>query len=539
MNGPRTAAAVVAGTLVAAEVETVFALPGEENLAMVEALVDQGIELVVCRHEQHAAFMAVGHARVTGRLGVCLATLGPGALNLFTGLAQAQLLGVPVLAITGQKPAVDNDEGPFQIVDVVGAAQPLVEHAGTLIDADTAGPVLAAAIDLAMWRRAAVLVEIPDDIAERPGGRSPERIVRPRDPVASEESLSELTELIRGSDRPLLLAGSATNVPQVAEALVALADRSGLGVVTTQMGKGAMAPDHGSNVGSLGMHRPDYVNAAIDDADLIVAVGYQPVEHPPRAWHRATDQPIAHVGVDPPAVAAGYVPDVTVVGDIAATLSALHDVRSSAWFAPYREAIADCLEAEAEDFAPTSAARVPELVRGAVADDTVVALDNGLYKLWFARRYAVMRPGGLLMDNALATMGAGLATGMAAAHAGRRVVTVTGDGGFLMNVAELETASRLGLDLTVIVLRDGGYGFIAWHQDEQGRQNDGVRLGNPDFAALARAFGASGTTIDGPDGLAEALEAARGLTVIDCPIDYSCNSLLERADLPDLVRRRL
>lgn len=544
----QTAADQVVAQLRRAGVDVIFGLPGEENLALVTAIRDAELPVVVCRHEQHAAFMAVAHARLTGNVGVCLSTLGPGALNLYTGLAQAQLLSVPVLAITGQKAARNNEEGSFQVVDVVGSAAPIVEHAESVVDPAVAAAATADCIARAEQRPGAVLLELPEDVAAADAGLGTIAVSERPLPQAADTTIDALVAEVERAERPLVLAGSACTATDVSEALRRLSSHTGLSVVATQMGKGSVDELNPRSVRSLGMHRPDYVHAAIDRADLILAIGYQPVEHPPLAWHRDDDQPVVHIHRRPASVEPGYRPTLEVVGDIVATLDQFGDrcpQVATDWSDQLHDAINRCLARELDGLdTPDGRLSVAAIV-GTVHDacsDAVVALDNGLYKLWFARHYASRGPQSLLLDNALATMGAGLATGMEAARLGHRAVVVTGDGGLMMNVAELETAQRLGLDLTVLVLRDDAYGFIAWHQDEQDRDRHAVDIGNPNLATLAGAFGAEAVEVATLDELAAALDAsskAPGLRVIDCPVDYACNALLEREGLDRQVLERI
>lgn len=549
MNGAET----LVQRLEAHGVTTVFALPGEENLAVVEAIGDSGISLVVVRHEQHAAFMASTHGRLTGRPGVCLATLGPGALNLLTGLAHAELGGWPLIAITGQKPIADNDEGSFQVVDITAAAAPVTRWATTIDDAREVGPSLDEAFNRALaGRPGAVLVELPEDIADHDAGPAPTNPLRlPRPAVPSPDTLDDVACLIDEAERPVLLAGGGANTALTAEAVREFAERTGIGVVATQTGKGALAESHPLSMRSLGIHRPDYAHLAIEPADLVIAVGYQPVEHPPLAWNPDEDKSIVHLANWPASIERGYRPSRQAVGDPATALRSLADrlrtrdrdrtiaigdtiKRLLAEEGTRRDAArgpANSAAANPKPFPPTPL-DVVRTVRSVLDPTDVVALDNGVYKIWFARHYPCEAAGTLLLDNALASMGAGLATAMEAARLdpGRRTLAVCGDGGFLMNVQDLETACRIGLDLTVLVLRDDAYGFIGWHQDEQNRPREAVDVGNPDYDALARAFGATGHQVTPDDDLAAVLQRALdepGVSLVDCPIDYAQNEILE------------
>ncbi len=518
-------------------VDTVFGLPGEENLAFVEALADSPIELVVTRHEQHAAFMAAAHGRLTHRPGVCLATLGPGALNLFTGLAHAELGGMPVVAITGQKPIRDNDEGSFQVVDIPAAARPLTRWSVSVTDPRTIVATVDEAFSRAMSDRpGAVLIELPEDVA----GQTLESAYWPRTGgIPSSEpapaALSAAADLINRATRPVILASAGATSADVSTAITTFAESTGIGVLATQLGKGVIPESHPLSNRSLGIHRPDYSHLAIEPADLVLAVGYQPVEHPPLAWNTEADKTIIHLAPWRAAKERGYQPSLELLGDVAGILGNLgHRVspRDPATASGIGAVISQLLSSEEsrEDFPPSPLAIV-RAVQSAVSERDVVALDNGAYKIWFARHFRAEFPNSLLLDNALATMGAGLATGMAAARLAHdeRVLVVAGDGGFLMNVQDLETACRLDLNLTVLVVRDDAYGFIGWHQEEQGRDRDGVALDNPGLARLAEAFGASARTVTKMDSLADVLEHAmdtKGVSLIDCPIDYTMNGVL-------------
>ncbi len=545
-HGQTTAAAALVSELETNGVTTVFALPGEENLPVVSALRTAAIDVIVCRHEQHAGFMAVAHARLTGQIAVCLATLGPGALNTFTPLAQAQLMRVPLLVLTGQKAVRNNREGSFQLVDVVGAARPVAKLSTSVIDPGSIRAAVRRALSCATtppW--GPVLLEVPEDVAD--GGAGDGRIVdHPPGPVPAvwrgEPDLTEVNERIAAAVRPLILAGSECAQPPVAAALANLANRENLPVLTTQMGKGAIDERSSMSLGSLGIHRPDHVHAALHAADLVVAVGYTPAEHPAPVWNRY-GRPVVHLAHAPAAIEVGYDPVIQAVGNLPTLLTGLVDLGVERWHDDVRDRIGSQLGAERSVAAerrgsvadPIGVVEAVEKVAEEV-DRLVVSLDNGAYKIWFARHYLAGGPRSLLLDNALATMGAGLATGMEAARLGHPSLVVTGDGGFLMNVGDLETAVRLGLDLTIVVLRDDRYGFIAWHQDEQDRARADVDVGNPDLVALAEAFGGRGRRVTNGTGLSTAITASvdsGGLWVIDCPITYETNDLLDPSRLPD------
>ncbi len=532
-----TAADAVVATLVANGVTEVFALPGEENLPIVSALRRAEVPLIVCRHEQHAGFMAVANARLTDKPAVCLATLGPGALNLFTPLAQAQLMGVPLLALTGQKRLRDNDEGSFQMIDVVESARPMVALSTAVADPELAAVTVGDAWSAAITPPAgAVLVEFPEDVAAAlVNGSSP--VVVDRFPtVASNTAIRAAANRIAEARRPLLLVGRGGAEGEVPRGLAHLAESTGLSVLATQMGKGAIPETHPRSLRSLGIHRPDHAHLALNETDLVIAAGYRPSEHPPLAWQQGRNLPVIHLAAEPARREAGYQPELEIVGDLANTLGQLAEALTAAnikadtnWSDSSRSEIERLL---ADENGPDDVVDPLDVVRVLAERQRpgdVVALDNGVYKIWFARHYPSLESTSLVLDNATASMGAGLATATEAARLGHRATAVVGDGGLLMNVGDLETAFRLKVDLAVLVLRDDAYGFIGWHQDEQDRVLHGVDLGNPDLVMLAKAFGGQGRQVKSVDDLRSALDWAQstaGLTLIDCPIDYRINDLL-------------
>jgi len=537
-----TAAKDVAATLVAHHVDTVYCLPGEETIVLLQAMKDHGIELVVCRHEQHAAFMAAAHGRFTGSPGVVVTTLGPGMTNAITGLAQADLCGFPLLALCGQKPTRNNDEGSFQVLDLPAAAQPVTKWAHSVSDPSTAAADTARAISIATSPRPGpVLVEIPEDVASQPTDRAPAATALPqRLPIASPEQIERVQSLIAAAEAPVVLAGASTQLGQIPDALRAFAEATGIGVAATQMGKGAVPEDHPQSLRSMSLNSGDVATEPLLASDLILAVGFQPVEHPPASFNPAETTPIVHIAAAPPEIERHFQPFEVLPGDVSTNLRALLAGeqplarKRSEITAKQRLAIESTLQSEARPATyPPSAHTISVGLRKLLNTQDIVALDNGAYKVWFARHYPALSANTLVLDNALATMGAGLATAMVAArlHPDRSVVAVCGDGGFMMNLQDLETAKRLGLNnLTVLILNDDTFGFIAWHQDEQGKPRTAVEVGNPDFVALAEAFGITGRRVGPSDDLETVLSTAirsEGLNLIECPLDQGRNDELK------------
>ncbi len=522
-------------------VRQVFGVPGEENLDLVESLRQSSIELVVTRHEQHAAFMAATCGRLTGRAGVCLATLGPGALNLITGLAHAQLGGMPLLAITGQKGLRHNRQGAFQLVDVVATFRPLTKWNASIADPETIPRCVRHAIKTAEGERpGAVHLELPEDVA---GEEVPEVDVQPaaelRRPVPDAKALELAARLVEEAERPILICSGGANRKRIGRQLRAFVERTGIYVIATQMGKGVLPEDHPQSLFSLGIHKRDFVHEALDRADLVITLGYNIVEYPPVLWSQG--KRILHVDFNPAEPDQYYAPTLEVVGDISHALTGLGERIRSRFDDPALAAEREELDrrlhaATCPDCHPPGPRRVVYDVREVMGREDIVCLDNGIYKVWFARLYRTYAENTLLLDNALATMGAGLASAMAAKriHPERRVLAVCGDGGFMMNSQDLETAVRLDQDLVVLILRDDGYGFIRWKQQEMGFPEYGMDFGNPDFVAYAEAYGARGLRVEPGRRVREVLEEAfalGGVVVVDCPVDYSENRELSSPTL--------
>jgi len=537
-----TAAQDVAETLLAHHIDTVYCLPGEETIALLQAMKDLGMDLVVCRHEQHAAFMAAAHGRFTGRPSVLVTTLGPGMTNAITGLAQAKLCGFPVIAVCGQKPARNNNEGSFQVLDLPAAARPVTKWAHSVSDPNTAAADTARAISIATSPRPGpVLIEIPEDIAGQPTHRTraPTRLDQ-RPPIAAPEQIERVHSLIANASAPVVLAGAATQLGDIPEALVAFAEATGIGVTATQMGKGAVPEDHSLSLRSLSLNSGDVATEPLLNADLILAVGFQPVEHPPASINPAETTAIVHIGASPPEIERHYQPLETLLGDVGTNLRALIATEQpradqrSAMAGKQRRAVELTLRSEERPASyPPTAQTICASLRRLLGAKDILALDNGAYKVWFARHYPALSANTLVLDNALATMGAGLGTAMVAArlHPERNVVAVCGDGGFMMNLQDLETAKRLGLhNLTVVILNDDTFGFIAWHQDEQDQPRTAVKVDNPDFVALAEAFGVAGRRVQPNNDLDTVLSTAIGsreLNLVECPLDQGRNDELK------------
>ena len=521
--------------LEAEKVEYIFAVPGEENLDLLESLRTSSIELVLTRHEQGAGFMAATYGRLTGKAGVCLATLGPGATNLTTPAAYAALGAFPLIIITGQKPIKTSKQAQFQIVDVVSLFTPLCKASTQIVNGNRIPSLVREGFRLAQEERpGAVLLELPEDIAEE---ETIEPVIPPhhrRYAVAGDAALDEAAERIIAAERPLLLIGAGANRRRASKALRKFVSDTGFPFFDTQMGKGVVDEDSELYLGTAALSSGDYVHCAIEKADLIVNIGHDVVEKPP-FFMEPGGQTVIHINYKAAEVDQVYFPQLEVIGDIAGSVERLGNrldgklqCDRSYYTVLHHEIASHISETSDDERFPMVPQRVVADVRSVMARDDIVALDNGIYKIWFARNYIANEPGTILLDNALATMGAGLPSAMMAAmlSPGRRVLAVCGDGGFMMNSQELETAVRLGLNLVVLVLNDAAYGMIRWKQDQLGFPDYGLTFSNPDFVTYAQSYGATGHRVERSADLVAVLNAAfeaGGVHLVDLPVDYSEN----------------
>jgi acetolactate synthase I/II/III large subunit len=516
-------------------VERIFGVPGEENLDFVESLRNSKIELILTRHEQAAAFMAATYGRLTGKPGVCVSTLGPGALNLSTGAAYAHLGAMPMIMITGQKAIMSSRQARFQIVDVVATMKPLTKLARQIVSAASIPTVVRDAFRAAMEERPGpVHLELPEDIAGEEVDAAPMIPIHPIEiPVAHRAALDRAAEMILQAKRPLIMMGAATSRPRSTHGLASFVRRTGIPFFTTQMGKGTVPGGTNLYMGTTALSERDYVHEAIDAADLIVAIGHDPVEKPPFIMGPGGPQ-VIHISYTPATVEQVYFPNAEVIGDVGPSLELLADrvegkLPHASALLPMRNSILSHIADRAtEAHWPPTPQRIVHDVRQVMPENGIVALDNGMYKIWFARNYRTRVANTLLLDNALATMGAGLPSAMMAAmlYPDRRVLAICGDGGFMMNSQELETAVRLKLNLVVLILQDNAYCMIRWKQAVDHFPDFGLSFGNPDFVLYAKAYGASGHRVESIDSFVPTLEAAfesGGVHLITIPIDYSEN----------------
>ena len=528
-------------------VEYIFGIPGEENLDLLDSLRNSKIQLILTRHEQAAGFMAATYGRLTGRAGVCLSTLGPGATNFVTAAAYGQLGALPMLMITGQKPIKSSKQGKFQIVDVVEMMKPLTKYTQQIVGGDNIPSRVHEAFRLAEEERpGATHLELPEDIArdETDADLLPTRHVRR--PIAEQKSIHQAVEALHKAKHPLLLIGAGANRKQTAKMLRDFVDEFQIPFFSTQMGKGVLDERDPLFLGNAALSDGDFLHRAIAHSDLILNVGHDVVEKPPFFMHVNDGRTVIHVNFRTAEVDPVYFPQVEVVGDIANSVWQITQALTAQeqwdfkYFLQIRERVeAHLLEGADDPRFPIYPQRLVADIRKVMPDDGIIALDNGVYKIWFARNYRAHLSNTVLLDNALATMGAGLPSALAAqiVFPERRVMAICGDGGFLMNSAEMETAVRLKLNLIVLILRDNAYGMIKWKQSNMGFPNWGLDFGNPDFVKYAESYGAHGHRVASAEGLAPLLERcyqAGGVHLVEAPMDYSENDRILNHEIKEL-----
>lgn len=520
-------------------VEYIFGIPGEENLDFLDSMQGSSIKLILTRHEQGAAFMAATYGRMTGKTGVCLATLGPGATNFVTCAAYAQLGGFPMLMITGQKPINSSKQGKFQIVDIVRMMEPLTKSAKQIVNGGMIPSLVRDAFRIAEEERpGAVHLELPEDVAaEDVQDWHVFPVHEIRRPDADKQALNKAMDMIKQAKHPLILVGAGANRKKVFEPLKEFVNKSGIPFFNTQMGKGAVSCENPLFLGTAALSDADVLHRVVSMADLIINIGHDVVEKPPFFMHDGGTQ-VIHVNFNSAQVDEVYFPQLEVVGDIASSVKSLCGLlpdaldNNVAELLQQRAKIKQVIhESDDDDSFPMLPQRIVADVRRALDKDAIIALDNGMYKLWFARHYHTYMPNTVLLDNALATMGAGLPSAMACAliYPGRQVMSVCGDGGFMMNSQEMETAVRLGLNLVVLIVTDSAYGMIRWKQEGQGLDDFGLEYNNPDFVKYADSYGATGHKVQNADEFVPLIQSCfdkGGVHIIDAPIDYQENQKL-------------
>lgn len=524
-------------------IEYIFGVPGEENADFMMSLEkSEKIRFVLCRHEQGAAFMAEIYGRLTGEPAGCLGTLGPGATNLITGVADANMDRAPMLVLTGQGSSDRLHKESHQVMDVVHMFEPVTKWAHQVIRAENIPEVVRKAVRLIRTEKpGAAHIELPEDIAEEDVDAVPMIPRRFRRPVPDDKVVDRAFEMIRGARSPVILAGNGAIRKRASRQLRAFCEKTQIGVASTFMAKGCVDMDAPYCLYTVGLQAKDVISRAIDEADVVITLGYDMVEYHPLLWNDKRDKTIIHIDFMPAEIDSHYHPDIEVVGDLAHTLWMLNErvdaLGGLTFDLESQHAARRDMQLELEQYkddATDGLIRPQKVIwdtREAMGANDVLLSDVGAHKMWIARHYHCHEPNTCLIPNGFCSMGFALPGAVAAAlvHPDRRILAICGDAGFLMNVQEMETAKRLGLDLTVMVWEDRGYGLIKWKQENSFGRHTDLDFANPDWMKLADAFGWNGHHItrsaELKDGLATAL-AEKGPSLVVVPIDYNENRLL-------------
>lgn len=516
-------------------VEYIFGLPGEENLHVLEALKDSSIRFITTRHEQGAAFMADVYGRLTGRAGVCLSTLGPGATNLMTGVADANLDRAPLVAITGQVGTDRMHIESHQYLDLVAMFAPVTKWNAQIVRPSNTSEIVRRAFKIAQTENpGAVHIDLPENIAAMPVIGQPLTTGAIEKTYASFHSIEKAAIAISEAKNPLILVGNGAIRDRASEMVTKFATQLTIPVANTFMGKGVIPYTHPLALWAVGLQQRDYISCGFDQADLVIAIGYDLIEYSPKKWNPKADIPIVNISVTPAEIDSSYIPIAEVVGDISDSLQEIL-YRADRAGKPEPHALelraeirADYAQYGSDDGFPIKPQKLIYDLRQVMAPDDIVISDVGAHKMWMARHYHCHRPNTCIISNGFAAMGIAIPGAIAAklVHPNQKVVAVTGDGGFMMNCQELETALRIGTAFVTIIFNDGGYGLIEWKQENQFGHSSFIKFSNPDFVKFAESMGLKGYRIESCADLIPTLKEALAQdvpAVIDCPIDYREN----------------
>ncbi|BAQ61099.1 acetolactate synthase large subunit [Geminocystis sp. NIES-3708] len=521
-------------------VEYIFGLPGEENLHLLEALKNSSIQFITTRHEQGAAFMADVYGRLTGKAGVCLSTLGPGATNLMTGVADANLDGAPLVAITGQVGTDRMHIESHQYLDLVAMFAPVTKWNKQIVRPGITPEVVRKAFKVAEHEKpGAVHIDLPENIAAMPVEGKPLRIDNREKIYASYRSVNAASLAIAKSKNPLILAGNGAIRANAADALTEFATRLNIPVANTFMGKGAIPYIHPLSLWTVGLQQRDFITCAFEQTDLIIAVGYDLIEYSPKRWNPDGTTPIIHIGANSAEIDSSYIPSVEVIGDISDSLDEIlkrcdRTGKPTPFAASLRNEIREDYEQYAHDEGfPIKPQKIIYDLRQVMSSDDIVISDVGAHKMWIARHYHCECPNTCIISNGFAAMGIAIPGALAAklVNPNKKVVAVTGDGGFMMNCQELETALRVKTPFVTLIFNDNGYGLIGWKQMNQFGSKSYVDFGNPDFVKFAESMGLKGYRVTSAEDLIPTLKTALEQdvpAVIDCPVDYRENIRFSR-----------
>lgn len=516
-------------------VKYIFGLPGEENLHVLEALRNSSIQFITVRHEQGAAFMADVYGRLTGQAGVCLSTLGPGATNLMTGVADANLDRAPLVAITGQVGTDRMHKESHQYLDLVAMFSPVTKWNAQIVRPSIAPEVVRKAFKLAQTEKpGAVHIDVPENIAAMEVTGEPLSKGDVEKTFASFHSIQKASEAISQAKNPLILVGNGAIRDRASAAVTEFATRLNIPVANTFMAKGVIPYTHPLALWAVGLQQRDYISCGFDHADLVIAIGYDLIEYSPKKWNPDGKIPIVHVNATHAEIDSNYIPQVEVIGDISDSLEEILQ-RADRTGKPdtYALQLRDDIRADYEHYAnddgfPIKPQKLIYDLRQVMGEEDIVISDVGAHKMWMARHYHCDRPNTCIISNGFAAMGIAIPGAIAAklVHPEKKIVAVTGDGGFMMNCQELETALRVGTPFVTIIFNDGGYGLIEWKQQNQLGRSAFIKFGNPDFVKFAESMGLKGYRIESTADFIPTLKTALEQNVpavIDCPVDYREN----------------
>ena len=519
------------------DVDYIFGIPGEENIDVMDILLDSSIHFITTRHEQGAAFMADVYGRLTGRAGVCLSTLGPGATNLVTGVADANMDRAPVVAIAGQAATTRMHKESHQHLDLVSLFAPISKYSTQIREPEIIPEVVRKAFKEAIAEKPGVsFIDFPENIAGADvEGKAPLRVQAAATPEPPAAKVEQAAEIISSARHPIIMAGNGVIRSGATEQLQAFAEKLQIPVATTFMAKGTIPFSHPLSLGTVGLQAHDYVDCGFDRADVIICVGYDMIEYHPYLWHPEKHAQLLHIDETPAEVDEHYILAAGVIGDVGESLQRIGEL-TRPQHEPELGTLRDFILREHSEHAenpafPMVPQRILRDLRQVLEPDDIVISDVGAHKMWTARLYEAERPNTCIISNGFASMGIGVPGAIAAklAHPERTAVTVTGDAGFLMNCQEIETALRIGTPIIVLIWTDNEYGLIHWHQLRHFGRPSHITFNNPDFVKFAESFGAKGYRVEAADELVPTLKQAiadNTVVIIDCPVDYSENMKL-------------
>jgi acetolactate synthase-1/2/3 large subunit len=517
-------------------VECMYGVPGEENIDIMDALLDSRVRFITTRHEQGAAFMADVYGRLTGKAGVCLSTLGPGATNLITGVADANMDRAPVVAIAGQGATTRMHKESHQILDLVNLFQPITKYATQIRSPDIVAEVVRKAFKVAQTEKpGCCFIDFPENIAEAHVDKRPIGVQRPFTPAPQDFKVEQAARLISAAKCPVILAGNGVIRQEAATSLVSLADVLRIPVANTFMAMGVIPFSHDLSLGTIGLKARDLPWFAFDQADVVICVGYDMVEYHPEQWNPRADKTIIHIDALPAEVDECYAVASGVLGDIGEALRGIAlraTPQSGSPLQALRRAILEERAAYADDQGfPVKPQKILWDLRQVLGPADIVISDVGAHKMWTARLYQAEQPNTCIISNGFASMGIAVPGALAAklAYPDRRIVALTGDAGFMMNSQEIETALRVRTPFVVLIWNDAEYGLITWHQLQTFGRPSHITFKNPDFVKYAESFGAKGYRVETTADLVPTLKQALAddtVAVIDCPVDYSENMKL-------------